>query len=123
MKRHVVGCLFLLFFSQIATPQEVLMRIASSYIPHVTWRANSLVTGDFTCHGKIQLAILGTTPTEIVVAVFLHGANEKPGELRFRDFQRMSTKLKTETLNYKPDRQLPGFHRSRVCKGLTVKDG
>jgi len=88
----------------------------------VAWQSRSSVTGDFTCAGHKQTAILGTGGSDVVVAVFLNGLNRKPEELRFNIFEPRFAHLKTESLDYKLDCELPGFQRSKTCVGLNVAD-
>jgi hypothetical protein len=73
----VIG-LPLLLLSQLTAGQDAVIRAATRYVPGVTWRAKSVVTGDFTCGGRKQTAILGTSAPEIIVAVFLNGTNKRP---------------------------------------------
>jgi hypothetical protein len=59
------------------------MKAAAKYSPDVNWRANSIVTADFTCSKRKQTAIPGTDAADIFVAVFLNGTAKKPEILRF----------------------------------------
>jgi len=102
-----------------------LIRAAYKYLPGVKWKAESVITGDFSCRGRKQVAILGTTPADVVVAVFLNGASHRPMELRFR-FED-TAKLEVEGLDYDPNVDLgyalEGFKRSKTCKGFSADDG
>jgi len=100
-----------------------VIRAATRYVPGVAWRAKSVVTGDFTCGGRKQTAILGTSASEIVVAVFLNGLNNHPEVIRNSGRQANSVTLTTEDLDYETDYTLPGFQRSKTCKGLVLDDG
>lgn len=101
---------------------------AEKILPQVSWRAASVVAADFTCRGKQEHAILGTTEKDIVVAVFTHGLAERPEVLRYpravRDAR--SAVLTLESLDYDPKEEdagdLPGFRRSKTCKGLKLSD-
>jgi hypothetical protein len=100
---------------------------ASKFLPDVTWRPKSVLTADFSCRGRREQAILGVTSKEIVVAVFLNGTNAKPEVLRYSAAVRDAgqAKLTFESLNFDPDQDtgpLPGFKRSRTCKGLNLSD-
>ena len=50
---------------------------ASTFVPGVTWQPVPFY-GRLHLSGRTEQAILGVTPTEIVIAVFLNGAGEKP---------------------------------------------
>ena len=70
---------------------------------------------------------MGVTSKEIVIAVFLNGTGEKPEILRYSAAVRDASqaKLRLESLDYGPDEDtgpLPGFRRSRTCKGLNLSD-
>jgi len=105
-----------------AISDNALTEAAAKYIPAVTWQANSSVTGDFTCSGHKQTATLGTTASDVVLAVFLSGISRKPEELRFNIFHPEQAQLTIEDLDYEPDYDLPGFRRSKTCVGLNVSD-
>lgn len=100
---------------------------ASKFVPGVTWRPKSVLTADFSCEGRKQHAILGITAKEIVIAVFLNGPREPPEVLRYRAGVRdaSAARLTIESLDYDPKDEvgdLPGFRRSRTCKGLNLSD-
>jgi hypothetical protein len=122
MKRAALVSIVLVLSARGATAPGVLTKAASKYITGVTWQADSAVTGDFTCNGRKQTAILGTTASDVVVAVFLNGINRKPEELRFRIFDPKSAELTTEDLDYETDYELQGFQRSKTRMGLNVDD-
>jgi hypothetical protein len=123
MRRLTVISLPLLFVSQLAFGQEPLIKAAARYVPGVTWQPKSVVTGDFTCRGRKQIAILGVSSSEIVVAVFLNGTNKRPEVIRDSGRQAASVTLMIEDLDYETDYTLPGFQRSKTCKGLVLDDG
>jgi hypothetical protein len=123
MRWLVLITLLLALLSQLTAGQDTVMRAATRYVPGVTWRAKSVVTGDFTCGGRRQTAILGTSATEIVVAVFLNGTDKRPEVIRSSGRQSNSVTLTTEDLDYELDYTLPGFQRSKTCKGLVLDDG
>lgn len=122
MRPTALICLGLVLNALGATPEIMTVRAASKYIPNVAWQAKSSVTGDFTCDGHKQTAILGISGTDVVVAVFLNGLNRKPEELRFDIFETQFAQLKTESLDYELDYDLPGFQQSKSCLGLNVGD-
>lgn len=87
--------------------------------------------GDFSCRGKREVAILGTSPTEISVAVFLNGLSKKPELLQFSASRRNleTVMLATESLDFSVQEfeqevgPLPeGLRPSKTCLGLTMGD-
>src|SRR6266404_4639026 len=130
MKRRIVGSLLLIFSLGIAAGREPSIEIAAArYVPGVSWHRESVVTADFTCQGRKQQAIAGTSPGYIEIAVFLNGTNKRPERLRYSAKARnpVTTTLTTEDLDYDPQSDLgyvlPGFRRSITCKGLNLSDG
>jgi hypothetical protein len=106
-------------------------RAASRFVPLVIWKPDSVVEGNFSCMGRRQRAILGTSKTEIVVAVFLNGLSNQPEILRYSGRVRNpeSAKLSVESMDF--DRKkyekevgpLPAALRpSKTCKGLNMSD-
>lgn len=118
--------MLVLFFGVAQAPS--IVTAASKFVPGVTWRPKSVVTADFSCRRGKEQAILGVTATEIVIAVFLNGTTNKPEVLRYSASARDATevKLTLESLDYDPKAEafseLPGFRRSRTCKGLNLSD-
>jgi hypothetical protein len=123
MHRWTVLSLSLLLLSQTVVGQDPVIKAGARYVPGVTWQAKSVVIGDFTCRGRKQTAILGTSSSEIVVAVFLNGTNQHPEVIRDSARQAASVKLTIEDLDYETDYTLPGFQRSKTCNGLVLDDG
>ncbi len=84
---------------------------------------------DFSCRGKAESAILGSSESDIVVVVFLNGLNKKPQVLRYSAKVRdaASAMLEIESLDFDREKELgyalPGFRRSKTCKGLTLSYG
>jgi len=114
---------------QVVTGQEALIRAATRYFPGVNWRPGSVVLADFTCVGHKQQAILGINSTEIVIAIFINGPGSQPKVLRYSAKSRnpAHATLTAEGLDYDPTEdpgyELPGFRRSKSCKGLNLSDG
>lgn len=102
---------------------------AARYLPAVKWRPNSVLTADFSCRGRKEQAILGTSSAEIVIAVFLNGTSQRPEVLHYSAKVRdaANAELKIEEQDFDPKDEvgvdLPGFKRSRTCKGLNLSDG
>jgi hypothetical protein len=114
-----------------AAPEAKIATAAAKYFPKVIWRIDSVLSGDFSCRGRKEWAILGTDPPYIVVAVFVHGKKKKPDgvglDTRAGDWHAEDAKVFLEDLDYGADvygvgRPLHGFPRSNTCKGLRVDD-
>ena len=132
MKAQTALGLLLSVFSSVAlaaAPEIKIATAAAKYFPEVSWRVDSVLSGDFSCHGRKEWAILGTNATDVVVAIFLHGASKNPEILRFRPrvLDSAITKLEVYSLDLDPSPdlgyKLPGFYRSKICKGLSIDDG
>jgi hypothetical protein len=109
-----------------AEQRIAIVSAANKYVPGVTWHSESVMTGDFTCRGLKEHAILGITAQEIVVVVFINGLQNKPEILRDKVHTPADAELAIENLDYDPKEQvgveLAGFLRSRECKGLNISD-
>ena len=99
---------------------------ANKYVPGIIWHSESVISGDFTCRGRIEQAILGITAQEIMVVVFINGLQNKPEVLRDKVHTPADAELTIEDLDYDAKDQagveLEGFLRSKVCKGLNIAD-
>jgi hypothetical protein len=89
-----------------------------------------VASGDFSCHGRREVALIGYTSKEIVVAFFLRGLNRPPEVLRFkaRTYDPQNAKLVAENQDADPMKEyngsyLPGFRPSKSCKGIRLEDG
>jgi hypothetical protein len=90
------------------------------------WRASSVRRADFSCHGRREYALLGTTRTDIVVAIFASGLQSAPAVLRYSTEMRdpRSSRLIVESSDTSPDTKgLRGYEASATCKGLALSDG
>jgi hypothetical protein len=128
LKYKALVCLPLLF-SQKTIAQERLLNAAARYVPGVHWLQKSVVTADFTCSGHKQQAIPGSNSTDIVIAVFINGTAHRPEVLRYSAKVRNpeDVTLEAEDMDYDPKEdlgyELPGFQRSKSCKGLNLSGG
>ncbi len=132
MKRWF-NCLLLLCAPLVASAEVPDVVVAASkLVPGVTWKAESIVIGNFSCRGRVESAILGTSKSEIVIAIFLAGISKPPKVLRYSTKTRDSStsELKIEDgdfdskefkseVGYIPD----GLRPSKTCKGLNLSDG
>jgi hypothetical protein len=109
-----------------AEQRIAVVSAANKYVPDVTWHSESVVSGNFTCRGRAEQAVLGITAEEIVVVVFINGLENRPESLRVKAHNPADSELTVEDLDYDPKEQsgvqLAGFVRSTVCKGLNIAD-
>ena len=125
--------LVLAILLQITTIQkhQVLMA-ANHFMPGITWRQSSALRGDFSCHGRREYAILGTSHSEtvrpyIIVAIFLDGLNKQPefvidsvhvlkdAQLTLEDWGDLET-LEERGIH------IQDFQQRKTCKGLNIAD-
>lgn len=113
------------------TPSEIEAAARRAF-PGASWKAESVITGDFTCRGLAEYAILGTSNAEIVIAVFASGQSRPVGSFRFSASVRdpKSAVLSKEALDFEAaelEREvgsLPeGLQPSKTCSGLNLSDG
>lgn len=114
------------------TPGEI-EAAARRELPGVSWKVESVVAGDFTCRGRqSEYAILGTSKTEIVIAVFASGQSKPVDSMRFPASSRdpKSAVLSKEDLDFEVAElqrevgPLPeGLQPSKTCIGLNLSDG
>ena len=104
---------------------------AAHFIGGIAWQEGSVLSADFSCAGKKQSAILGTSDTEIVVAVFTQNLGKPPEVLRFdaRDRKPAEARLRLEDSALSKDEiqslsnaAPPGYRQSKTCKGLRLSD-
>jgi hypothetical protein len=115
--------------SSLAQNSVSVEKAAMKFISGMDWQRRSVVSGNFSCHGRKEQAILGVTASEIVIAVFVNGLDMRPEVLRYSGKARnpKTAELKIEDLDYDPKEMigsdLDGFKRSKSCKGLNLSDG
>jgi hypothetical protein len=115
--------------SSLAQNSVSVEKAAMKYVPGMDWQRRSIVSGNFSCHGRKEQAILGVSASEIVIAVFVNGLDVRPELLRYSGKARnpKTAELKIEDLDYDPKEMigsdLDGFKRSKSCKGLNLSDG
>jgi len=133
--RLVLPLLFALL-AALATPpvlaESAVKAAAERHVAGVIWREASVVAGDFNCAGHSEQAILGTTPEQFVVAVFVDGLGQPPQVLRFARERRnvAAASIAVELLAASLDEiesqagmVPPGYQRSLSCQGLRLSDG
>lgn len=114
-----------------AAAADAVLAAAQRADATVAWQPQSLLSGNFTCRGATEYALLGTQPRAIVVAVFRAGATAPLQVLRFPEGDRApeAAILLPESLDIDLQRlrrdigQVPdGLQRSRTCMGLQMTD-
>ena len=104
---------------------------ASRFVGGIAWQEGSVLRADFSCVGKAQSAILGTSDKEIVVAVFTQDLAKPPEVLRFASEDRnpAEAKIRLEDSSLTKDEiqslsnaTPPGYRPSKSCKGLRLSD-
>lgn len=129
--RTLFAALVVMVIACSATASPEVASAAKKAYPKADWQAQSVIYGNFSCRGRNEIAILGTSKTEIVVAVFLNGLERKPEILRYSAKARAaeSAVLTTEPLDFKVEDfekevgPLPeGLHPSKTCLGLNMSD-
>lgn len=97
----------------------------------VLWQPKSVISGNFTCRGRKEFAILGTSSKEIVIAVFARGVAKPIDLMRFSGIARSpdSAILSIEPLDFTIDEferevgTVPdGLVPSKTCVGLNMTD-
>jgi hypothetical protein len=129
--RAVAGMLAALFCHLAAAADADVKAAAERFVAGVAWQAPSVLTGDFSCAGRQQHAILGTSAKEIVVAVFTDGLARAPEVLRFDSEERKAAeakiRLEDSALTVDEVKTLagavaPGYQASSTCKGVRLSD-
>ena len=132
MKNALLLSLLILCFPALVNAGSPTMTSAEKFIKGVKWRQKSVVVGDFSCSGKQEQAILGSSRKDIVVAIFHQGLTKQPEVLRYSASTRNPTKtiLVIEDQDYDPKQlesevgYIPkGMLPSKNCKGLNISDG
>src|SRR5215468_8163271 len=49
-----------------AEQRIAIVGAANKYVPGIIWHSESAISGDFTCRGRVEQAILGITAQEII---------------------------------------------------------
>ncbi|MDE2372418.1 MAG: hypothetical protein KGN16_25860 [Burkholderiales bacterium] len=113
-----------------ASPPSAL-EAAQRARPGVQWQADSELEGDFDCSGRASTVLLGTSKTEVTVAVFKQGVDGPPIWLSYpaHAIAPASVMLTTEDLDFDPARfarengAVPaGLEPSLTCEGLNLTD-
>lgn len=128
-KSCLAACLVLLVNTAWANP--AVKKAADQFVGGVAWQAQSVLTADFSCAGKTEHAILGTSDKEIVVAIFTPDLKRAPEVLRFEAGGRKpeAAKIRLEDSSLTPAEittlagSAPtGYKPSKTCKGVRLSD-
>lgn len=131
LSRALAGVLAALACHLAAAADADVKAAASRSVVDVSWQETSVLTGDFSCAGTQQFAILGTSLKEIVVAVFKDGLAQAPEVLRFDSEARKAAeaKIRLEDSSLTLDEvkilagAVPsGYQPSSTCKGVRLSD-
>lgn len=104
---------------------------ALKFAGSVTWRADTVIASDFSCMGKVQPAILGASPDQILVAIFTNGLDQPPELLRFdagdRNILASKIRIDDSTLSVAEITGVSGaapvgYRQSSTCHGVRLSD-
>lgn len=113
-----------------AAPAEV-EAAARRFSPEISWQSRSVVSGDFSCKGRSEQAILGVAKGRVVVAIFTRELSGRPETVALEEsvLDGGAVALAVESLDVDVvalERDLgwrpPGLRRSKSCVGLTLND-
>lgn len=114
-----------------AAELEDVAAAAKTHYPAATWQAESVLTGDFTCEGREEFAILGTSSEFIVIAVFTHDLTVMLEILKYSAKARVAewAVLRKESRDFTPEEikagpgYVPeGWTPSETCSDLNLTD-
>lgn len=106
------------------------LEIAKAREPRVTWNGKGILKADINCDGTEDYALEGRKGKDVLVMVILGPATEK-SKVSTEEFPADELcgdpiALTLESLDYDPGEEigeLPGFERSKKCKGLNLGSG
>lgn len=106
------------------------LKIAATREPRVTWNGKGVLTADIDCDGTEDYALEGRKGEDVLVMVILGPVTQKSKvaveELPADELCGDPIALTLESLDYEPGEEtgeLPGFERSKKCKGLNLGSG
>jgi hypothetical protein len=126
---HRTASALLAFLATVtcAAQEASVSAAAKTYYPSAIWQERSVLMGDFSCHGRQEVAILGASAQFIVVAIFTRGLGAEPVILKYSTKVRnaKSTVLTKESRDFEQgDGNEPeGYTPSKTCSGLNLADG
>lgn len=133
MKRQsiLLALLFLTATSPaIGTESADLVRAVKKSHPEVICQAHRVLKANLTCLGHEDLAVLGTQETQTLIAILAKGRGKRPIVLEIdSDLSAASATFTIESQDFAAGNgepgdigPLPGFKRSKTCKGLRLDD-
>ena len=112
------------------SPPVSALEIAKAREPRVTWNGKGVLTADIDCDGTEDYALEGRKGEDVLVMVILGPVTQKSKvaveELPADELCGDPIALTLESLDYDPGEEigeLPGFERSKKCKGLNLGSG
>ncbi|MEO5924923.1 MAG: hypothetical protein ABIR70_13975 [Bryobacteraceae bacterium] len=128
MDRMILPALLTLLLPPCLAQSKVVATAAARFQPEVTWQEKSVIHADFSCQGRREAAILGTTKETIVVAIFINGSAQKPELVTYPQDVFAPTwplSIEIDGLDYNVKQRaedlgtpLQGLQRSKTCKGI-----
>jgi hypothetical protein len=133
MKRHSITLVLLLLAGTspaIGEESADLVRAVKNSHPMVLWQAHRVLKANLTCLGHQDLAVLGTEETRTIIAILAKGRSKRPIVLEIdSDLSAASVTFTVESQDFEIGdgkhgdvAPLPGFKRSKTCKGLRLDD-
>ena len=107
------------------------LEVAQRERPGLQWQADSELEGDFDCSGQPSTVLLGSSKTEVMLAVFPRRDGAAPVWLTFpaREIDPATAMLTAEDLDFDPVRYVreygptpSGLEPSLSCEGLDLTD-
>ena len=106
------------------------LKIAAAREPQVAWNGKGVLAADFDCDGTEDYALEGRKGEGVAVMVVLGPVTPKSKisveEIEADELCGVPIALSLESLDYDPGKEigeLPGFERSKKCKGLNLGSG
>ncbi len=132
MQKSIVLALLCLAALKPALAMETteFARAIKSSHPHVQWQQNSVLKADLTCRAQQDVAMLGVNGSRLMVAILAKAVTKKPIVLEIdADLLAEQTTMSIESQDFEMGTgepgdvgPLPGFKRSKICKGLQLDD-
>lgn len=106
------------------------LKIAAAREPQAVWNGKGVLTADIDCDGTEDYALEGRKGEDVIVMVILGPVTQKSKvsveEVAADELCGDPVALTLESLDYEPGGEigeLPGFERSKKCKGLNLGSG
>lgn len=126
---------FIFFISSVANSatsadKDFALGAAKRVDAHIVWQPKSVISGNFTCRGRKEFAILGASGKQIVIGVFAQNITKPIEIIRFSGGVRDPTtvtisveSLQFETQDQDGDYSIPkDLTPSNTCVGLNMTD-